>query len=468
MLFTASATPHHLVSPIAPILGLGSNCKIKQRVSFIFVKKDRVFGFKELKETRTRSGVSSEGYSDREAELGLEREILMFMKNSSNPNEFPTKKQLLDAGRIDLVDAISKTGGWLALGWDYSDDENDFESNDFNHTSDLQTTSENFQQRQDPYDNFPDFLDTSHQSASPSGRSLETVSDEDTGVEGILSRLKKHRSLSFDVHMEKNIYHTYVSKKNNGVPTDFQMSIDVGNSTAQETWRIPKKHFSDFQAAEIDYGKEEKKEDKTPSIHSDLQIEEKNKEVNPDHIRSRLKQMQLELSSALHSLKSKSQTLNSKVHENSSSDLQQLSDAWEFQENEIMKAEDKLRSIRAKLAVFEGKIALSVIDTQKLVEEKQRRINSAQKTLQLLRTTSIFWTHSASEVLLVGSFDGWTSQIKMEKTITGIFSTSLKLYPGRYEIKFIVDGIWRIDPMLPIVNNNGYENNRIIVHERST
>ncbi|KAI3708654.1 hypothetical protein L2E82_37968 [Cichorium intybus] len=186
-----------------------SNCKIKPRVSFVFVKKDRVFGFKELKETRTKSGVSCEGYSDREAELGLESEILMFMKNSSNPNEFPTKKQLSDAGRIDLVDAISKTGGWPALGWDYSDDENDFENYNFDHTTDLQTTPKNFQQRQDPYDNFPDFLDTSHQSASPSGRSLETVPDEDTGVEGILSRLKKHRSLSFDVHMEKNIYHTY-------------------------------------------------------------------------------------------------------------------------------------------------------------------------------------------------------------------------------------------------------------------
>lgn len=49
------------------------------------------------------------------------------------------------------------------------------------------------------------------------------------------------------------------------------------------------------------------------------------------------------------------------VYENSSSELQQLSDAWEFQETELMKAEDKLRSIRAKLAVFEGKIALSVM-----------------------------------------------------------------------------------------------------------
>lgn len=119
------------------------------------------------------------------------------------------------------------------------------------------------------------------------------------------------------------------------------------------------------------------------------------------------------------------------VHDSSASELQQLSDVWEFQENEIMKAEDKLRSIRSKLAVFEGKIALSVMyafplsvclfvlyntrcsqylvysDTQKLVEEKQRRIDSARR----LRTTCIFWTHSASEVLLVGSFDGWTSQV---------------------------------------------------------
>lgn len=463
MLFTASATPHHLISPIVPILGLGTNFKLKPRVSFILVKKDRVFGYKELKETRTRSGFSSEGYSDSEAELALEREILMFMKNSSNPNEFPTKKQLSDAGRLDLVDAISKTGGWLALGWDYSGDEDDFESNDFNHTNELQTTVESFQQRQDAYNPSSDFLNTSHQSASPSGRPLETVPDEDTGVEGILSRLKKHRSLSFDVHMEKNINNTYYSSKDNGALKDFH---DVGNSTIEGTWGNSRKYFSDFQAAEIDYRKDEPK-DNTHTIQPDLQLEETNKEENPDHIRSRLKQMQLELSSALRSLQSKSQILNSKVQENNSGDLQQLSDAWEFQETELMKAEDKLRSIRAKLAVFEGKIALSVIDTQKLVEEKQRRINSARKTLQLLRTTSIFWTHSASEVLLVGSFDGWTSQIKMEKTRTGIFSATLKLYPGRYEIKFIVDGVWRIDPMLPIVRNNGYENNSLIVHELS-
>ena len=48
-------------------------------------------------------------------------------------------------------------------------------------------------------------------------------------------------------------------------------------------------------------------------------------------------------------------------HESSSNDLRQLSDALEFQENEIMNAQGRLRSIRAKLAVLEGKMALAIM-----------------------------------------------------------------------------------------------------------
>lgn len=45
----------------------------------------------------------------------------------------------------------------------------------------------------------------------------------------------------------------------------------------------------------------------------------------------------------------------------SSDDLLELSDAFEFQENEILNAKDKLRSIRAKIAVIEGKMALTIM-----------------------------------------------------------------------------------------------------------
>lgn len=123
----------------------------------------------------------------------------------------------------------------------------------------------------------------------------------------------------------------------------------------------------------------------------------------------------------------------------SPSDLQKLSDAREFQENDFINAQKKLRSIRAKLAILEGKLALtlksvsfliplllilcyiptttessppySFSDAEKLLAKKQKRIDRANKALQFLCTTQIVWHNSASEVLLAGSFDGWTTQV---------------------------------------------------------
>lgn len=53
-----------------------------------------------------------------------------------------------------------------------------------------------------------------------------------------------------------------------------------------------------------------------------------------------------------------------------SGDLRKLYDDWEFwevQDDEITKAEDKLRSTRSKLAVLEGKMALAIMCVQILI-----------------------------------------------------------------------------------------------------
>jgi hypothetical protein len=46
-----------------------------------------------------------------------------------NPDAFPSKKELLEAGRMDLVDAIANRGGWLSLGWDLSDKDEEEQEN---------------------------------------------------------------------------------------------------------------------------------------------------------------------------------------------------------------------------------------------------------------------------------------------------------------------------------------------------
>lgn len=42
-------------------------------------------------------------------------------------------------------------------------------------------------------------------------------------------------------------------------------------------------------------------------------------------------------------------------------ELDELSDTWEFQQTKIMKIRDKLRSIRVKLAVLEGKMSVGMM-----------------------------------------------------------------------------------------------------------
>lgn len=41
-----------------------------------------------------------------------------FMAKSQKPTMFPTKSELIQAGRMDLVESIRSKGGWLSLGWD--------------------------------------------------------------------------------------------------------------------------------------------------------------------------------------------------------------------------------------------------------------------------------------------------------------------------------------------------------------
>jgi len=40
------------------------------------------------------------------------------MQSSDKPEAFPTKEELVAAGRADLVNAIVNEGGWLAFGWE--------------------------------------------------------------------------------------------------------------------------------------------------------------------------------------------------------------------------------------------------------------------------------------------------------------------------------------------------------------
>lgn len=327
------------------------------------------------------------------------------------------------------------------------------------------------------------------------------------GIEGILNRLEKERISSLGINTSKYGYGANHSSRDNiddtssgttttgrapyrtdlgkngslttSSPTKGGLSDSAGQLNHQYTpdmWRSWSTQRAcpegtEFEVGEVDFDKRPNGGKTETSRHDVFTVKENSYGTperwiynNHNDISTRLQHLELELSSTLNSLRSKSLEVNSKeVLGRSPSDLQKLSDAREFQENDVINAQKRLRSIRAKLAILEGKVALTLTDAEKLLARKQKKIDSASKALQLLRTTQIVWHNSASEVLLTGSFDGWTTQRKMEKLRTGVFSVSLKLYPGIYEIKFIVDGIWKVDHLRPVVHNNGHENNVLIV-----
>ncbi|GKU99351.1 hypothetical protein SLEP1_g12215 [Rubroshorea leprosula] len=139
-------------------------------------------GFIEVKKRRRGSGYSCwcKKECDSEGNLALEAETLKFMKDSEKV--FPSKKELVDAGRMDLVEAFPRQGGWLALGWD-SDNGGDnqveqeqqyqFQENGFQHLNFHQTENAwNNGDRKNSADGEVRSSGASSCSPSSSGRSL--------------------------------------------------------------------------------------------------------------------------------------------------------------------------------------------------------------------------------------------------------------------------------------------------------
>ena len=51
---------------------------------------------------------------------------------------------------------------------------------------------------------------------------------------------------------------------------------------------------------------------------------------------------------------------------------------------------------------------------------------------------------SATKVCLAGSFNDWDAEVTpMQRNEYGTWSVTLQLAPGRYEYRFVVDGVWR-------------------------
>ncbi|XP_047262275.1 protein PTST homolog 2, chloroplastic isoform X6 [Capsicum annuum] len=419
-MFSLISTPTHLsFSIINPLkrLNFGSRAAI-------FKRKDMgSFWVFKIRKGRTEDNSycwCSKG-SGNEGDMELEAEILAFMEMSENPNAFPTRKELEKAGRMDLVEAIKHRGGWFSFGWDSEDDDDtnnvnvnevenveiDFDIEEFRRRVENVQESDLLHGNEDHFPGSGSSL--SSQPASSSGRSVKTVAEEDSGIEGILSRLEKERNSSLGIDLGKYGHISYNSSWDNiddrcfgttdpdrtdlgkngslskGSPMkDLQSDGELNRSVSpamRRKWSTQRACFQDigFEGKSYIEGTSEALgDDVVNTTDSRTDALRRLKNDNHNEISTRLQHLELELSLTLRSLKSSSEEISSKEVEN---------------------------------------LMIRCIEMQR----------------------------------------------KMEKSRTGVFAVNLKLYPGTYEIKFVVDGIWKTHPLKPIIHNSGHENNLLII-----
>ncbi|CAH9117746.1 unnamed protein product [Cuscuta europaea] len=141
-------------------------------------------------------------------------------------------------------------------------------------------------------------------------------------------------------------------------------------------------------------------------------------------------------------------------------------------EMELMLLKQKIEVEKHALSALQIKAQTEMSKAHTLISEKNAELSSAEESLSGLKEVEILYRGKGESVEVAGSFNGWNHRIKMDPQtqassiivssslrISHFWRTILWLYPGIYEIKFVVDGHWRTDPERELVNRGTIANN---------
>ncbi|MBR1952733.1 MAG: glycogen-binding domain-containing protein [Lentisphaeria bacterium] len=78
-------------------------------------------------------------------------------------------------------------------------------------------------------------------------------------------------------------------------------------------------------------------------------------------------------------------------------------------------------------------------------------------------------TAPGRKVFVAGSFNDWKAEKELvDKDNSGVYRCQLRLMPGEYQYKFVVDGCWCLDAENPnfVPNDFGTLNSLLVVREK--
>lgn len=152
-------------------------------------------------------------------------------------------------------------------------------------------------------------------------------------------------------------------------------------------------------------------------------------------------------------------------------ELDHIKSALRIREVDLVELSRELEETKAQLALVQAKAMAEVAQIKQMALEKEMRLKSADQALANLKKVEIEYWGEGGGVQLAGSFNGWQHFIAMEPDPNSeiaksdgsrgpmIWGTELWLYPGIYEIKFIVDGNWQIDQRREVMMQSTHQNN---------
>ena len=127
------------------------------------------------------------------------------------------------------------------------------------------------------------------------------------------------------------------------------------------------------------------------------------------------------------------------------------------------------KSAKSKAKVTKSKAkapkAIKTTQTKVMTPKAKSPKRAAAKKATPKAIAFTFYAPESKVIKVGGNFNKWkTAKLKSAKT--GIWSTSLKLKPGRYEYRFVVDGCWENDNQRQtelVDNGHGQSNNVLVI-----
>ncbi|KAK9153901.1 hypothetical protein Sjap_001381 [Stephania japonica] len=152
-------------------------------------------------------------------------------------------------------------------------------------------------------------------------------------------------------------------------------------------------------------------------------------------------------------------------------EIRQLKDMLHQKELELTRLKEQIEKEKLALSALQAKAEHEIGKAREIISAKDEELIAVEESLSGLKEVQIEYWGNAETVEIAGSFNGWHDRVKMDihpasssldftnSRKSGLWAVVLWLYPGIYEIKFIVDGHWQIDPQRESVSRGTIQNN---------